>query len=155
MGTTFSLAATRAALVPRHGGQIVEELVTMPSANEFQEVYRWADGDVIEWCDHGAYVSRIGDPTSMLIDLEYIARVGEQWPDAYALETQTSADLRSRNGTSDRTETVLMSADDVEEAFFFAETLGRLFPSKPVARVRLVQRHAVDREFDEQFGVSP
>lgn len=144
MGTSFSLAATRAALVPRHGGQIVEELVTVPSANEYQEAYRWADGDVIELCDFGAYVSRVGDPASMLIDVEYIARAGEQWPDSYAIASSV------RTETSARNETVIMDAEEVEEAFFFAEAAAALFPAR-VAKLRLVKRHPVDVCFDEQF----
>jgi len=85
----------------------------------------------------------------MLIDVEYIARAGEPWPDSYAIASSV------QNETSARNETLLVSADDIEEAFFFAEPLARPFPSRPVTRAKWVQRHPVDRQFDEHFQVQP
>ena len=53
---SISLAAARAiaaALTPKHGGQIVAQLTTIPTKSEAQWVYSWANGDIIELCSHG------------------------------------------------------------------------------------------------------
>jgi hypothetical protein len=158
----FSLAHTRAALVPRHGGQIVESLVTMPDEAGVQFVYRWSGGDVIEVSDHGAYVSRIDQPKAQFIDVEQIERAGDEWPDTHAIVQSV------RNETSNRTETVFADAEEVEAAFFDAQALGELatggyrramsvtpraFPSTGVHRRARVA--ACDRESDEFFAHEP
>lgn len=160
---SISLTAARAiaaAITPRYGGQIVEELVTVTHDNR-QEIYRWSNGDVIEFCKHGAYVSRIGDPAAMLIDLEMIARAGDEWPDSYMIESQTVADLRNRTGTSGRTETQRFTPAELDSAFGGVETLGSLVTGSARRSVRAVRMHTpptgiaavdVDQAFDETFG---
>jgi len=157
----YSLAHTRAALKPRFGGQIVESLMTMPDAAGVQDVYRWSNGDVIEVVDQGAYISRIGKPQATFIDLEDIARTGDEWAETYAIVQSV------RNETSNRTETVFADAEEIEEAFLKVEALTgvltggsraqsvtpRAFPSAGVHRRARIA--AVDREFDELFGVHP
>jgi hypothetical protein len=132
-----------AALHPRYGGQIVEELVTIKCVNEGQDVFRWSDGYVVELCNHGAYVSRIGQSGSFLVDVELIARAGGEWPESYVITSSVE------NETSNRTETVLLQADEVEEAFFEAEALASGTFQRPKFQSRAEE---VDRDFDRHFA---
>lgn len=97
---SVSLATARAlaaATMPRYGGEMVEELVTIETRNEPEMVYRWSTGYAIEMCSHGAYVHRIGCPLdTVLIDLDLVARAGGEWADEHAIVRQTRADEATR-----------------------------------------------------------
>lgn len=84
----FSVArAIRAAFEPRHGGELVEEMVTIA-----HEVFRWADGYVLEMTKHGCHVHRLGGNVYEFVDIEFVARAGGAWPDEYEIAERTRLD---------------------------------------------------------------
>jgi hypothetical protein len=147
---SISLAAARAiaaALTPKHGGKFVSELTTIRTGTEPQWTYRWAYGDVIEVCDNGAYISHVGDTGSFFIDLEKIARAGEEWPDEYVIGPTGQVEPSNGTGMSVGTET-------------FCE-LATLSTRRSLRAVRIhtppmgISVADVDAAFDETFGGEP
>lgn len=113
MGNMVSLAVVRLALTPRHGGQIVEEVVTLQPFGG-RSRFRWSCGWVVEVCSDGAWVTRLGELAGFHVPLELISRAGDEWPDSFSIATS------ARNETAafrDRTETALLTAASVDAAF--------------------------------------
>jgi hypothetical protein len=99
------------AMTPRFGGQIVQELVTMETKSEPRYLYRLADGYIIERCDFGCYVSRIGRPEdSFLVDVEMIERAGDEWADTFSIIRRAQEDELARLPTAPELD---MEFDDV------------------------------------------
>lgn len=122
MGWHNSIAFTVAralqhALTPRYGGEIVEQITLVDSAEAPHE-YRWADGYVIEVTRFAAIISRIDTPhiVHRPIDIEDISRAGESWADETEIRRRTELDLEAKPPT----------VVEIDNALSRAETLGNL-----------------------------
>lgn len=139
---TFA-SAIAAALTPKHGGQFVSQLTTFATDSEPQWVFSWANGDVIELCDHGAYISQLDDTGSFLIERSLIARAGEVWPDEYVL------------GPSGQVEGVGTETSSRTETFCELTSLSLLRSARAVRSYTPptgISVADVDKAFDETFG---
>lgn len=137
--------AIRAALTPRYGGEIVEQLEMVTSAEDAR-TYRWSQGYVIEVTCYGAVISHIEAPRVLVrtVDLEDIARAGDAWPDAVELAAQTTLDKQQHEARNQRRldaagGTFLATAAEVEDAFLNAQTLGNLLTGAAERSYRAVR----------------